>query len=136
MLAFHIGGDRAEFVEVTIDGDRGDGWLSAKVELVVGAFRGAYSADLTSIAFSRFAADLDTLYRTVSGTATLTDYEGQLELRLECDIRGHIRLKGEAMDVAGTGNVLKFELELDQTNVPRVLASLTALLERHPARAV
>lgn len=136
MLAFHIGGERAEFVRVAIVGDNGDGWLLAKVELVVGAFSGTYSADLTSVALSRFALDLETLYRTISGTAVFTDYEGQLELQMVCDIRGHIRLKGEAMDIAGTGHKLTFELELDQTNVPQILTSLASLLERHTARAV
>jgi hypothetical protein len=136
MLAFHIGGESAEFVRVAITGDSGEGWLPAEIEVAVGAFRGTYSADLTSMALSRFAAELEKLYVTVSGTAVFTDYEGQLELRMACDIRGHILLNGEAMDVAGIGNRLQFELELDQTNVPQVLASLKSCLERHPARAV
>jgi hypothetical protein len=136
MLAFHIGGESANFVRVAIVGDSGQGWLPAKIEVAAGAFRGSYSADLTSMALSRFATELEKLYAAVSGTAVFTDYEGQLELRMVCDVRGHIRLKGEAMDIAGTGNKLTFELELDQTNVPPVLTSLKSCVERHPARAV
>jgi len=136
MLAFHIGGENAEYVRVTVLGNNGDGWLPARIEIAVGAFGGSYKSDLTSMAFSRFAAELRELYRTVSGSAVFTDYEGQLEMQLACDIRGHIRLKGQAMDFAGTGNRLAFELNLDQTNIPPILKSLESFLEEYPARAV
>ena len=43
--------------------------------------------------------------------------EEQLKLELDGDGRGHVTCRGEARDVAGTGNVLRFELALDQTQL-------------------
>ena len=136
MLAFHIGGQESEYVRVAILGDNGDGWFSAQVDVVVGAFRGTYSASFNSWAFSDFHRELETLYRSLSGSASFTSYERQLEVTIAYDKQGHIQLRGEAMDYAGTGNRLNFRLELDQTYVPKILADLQLALERYPPRAV
>jgi len=136
MLAFHIGGESAEYVRVSNLRDHGDGWFSADVEVVVGGFRGSYSADFNSWAFSDFHSQLEKLYRTVAGSAAFTSYEAQLELALTCDTQGHIQLRGEAMDYAGTGNKLVFRLEFDQTFLPTILRDLQLALERYPPRAV
>ncbi len=136
MLVFHIGGEEAEYVRVSNIGDHGDGWFSADVAVAVGSFEGRYRADFNSWAFADFAGHLERLYNTVSGSATFTSYEAQLELELVCNNLGQIKVRGEAMDYAGTGNKLTFRLEIDQTHVPPILASLRQALERHPPRAV
>lgn len=136
MLAFHIGGEDAEYVRVANLRDNGDGWFSADVEVVVGGFRGGYSADFNSWAFSDFQGQLEKLYRAVSGSASFTSYEAQLELVLACDSQGHVQLRGEAMDLAGIGNKLIFGLEIDQTYVPAIISSLQSALKRYPPRAV
>lgn len=136
MLAFHIGGEDAQYVRVSILRDNGDGWFSADVEVVVGEFRGRYSADFNSEAFSDFQSQLESMNRAVSGSAKFTSYEAQLEIVLECDVKGHIRLRGEAMDYAGTGNTLMFRLEMDQTHLPTIISSLQAALRQFPARSV
>ena len=136
MLAFHIGGEDSEYVRVEHLRDNGDGWFSADVRVAVGAFRGGYSADFNSWAFSDFLAQLETLYRSVGGTASFTSYERQLELVLSCNAQGHVQLRGEAMDLAGTGNKLIFRLDLDQTYVPAIISSLQSALQLYPPRAV
>ena len=136
MLVFQIGGEEAEYVRVSNIGDHGDGWFSADVAVAVGSFEGRYRADLNSRAFSDFAAQLGQLYKTVSGSARFTSYEAQLELELVCNDLGHIKVRGEAMDYAGTGNRLTFHLDIDQTHVPAILSSLRQALERDPPRAV
>ena len=136
MLAFHIGGQDSEYVRVAIIGDNGDGWFSAQVDVVVGAFRGTYPASFNSWAFSNFRRDLEVLYRTVSGSASFTSYERQLEIKMTCSPQGHIELRGEAVDLAGTGNRLTFRVELDQTFIPKILADLKVALDRYPPRAV
>jgi hypothetical protein len=60
--------------------------------------------------------------------------EGQLELTLKCDALGHVSVDGAAMDVAGIGNKLLFELNIDQTHVPGILDSLKVTLKKHPVR--
>jgi hypothetical protein len=136
VLVFHIGDETSEYVRVSNIRDNGDGWFGADVEVIVGAFRCAYSADFNSWAFSTFHAALETLYRTLSGSAVFTSYEGQLELTLTCDARGQIEVRGEATDVAGTGNRLTFGLHIDQTYVPTVLRDLGLALQRYPPRVV
>jgi hypothetical protein len=136
VLAFHIGEEDAEYVRVEILGDNGDGWFSADVGINVGGFRGSYSADFNSWAFSDFQAQLEKLYGSVSGSASFTSYEAQLELVLTCNSQGHVQVRGVAMDVAGTGNRLVFQLHIDQTYVPAIVSSLRSALQRYPARAV
>jgi hypothetical protein len=132
MIAFHIGEEESEYVSVTILRANNDGWFSGMVELAVGSFRSCYSADFNSWAFSNFLKQLENMHKSVSGSAVFTSYEGQLELVLECNPQGHIRLQGEAMDFAGTGNKLTFCLGLDQTYVPKIISSLQAALEQYP----
>lgn len=134
MIAFQIGGKVADFVRATIIGDNKDGWLSAEVDIAVGRFRGNYPAYFDTYAFSEFAKQLSVLDRTVSGSAKFTSLEGQLELTLKCDALGHICVDGAAMDIAGTGNKLLFEIVIDQTHLTGILDSLKATLKKHPVR--
>jgi len=134
VIAFQIGGEKSEFVRVSITRDNKDGWLSADVEITVGRFCGSYSADFDTFSFSEFAQQLASLHRTVSGSAMFTSVEGQLELTLKCDALGHISVSGEAMDVAGIGNKLLFEFNIDQTHAPQILKSLKSTLKKHPVR--
>jgi hypothetical protein len=136
VLVFQIGGATSEYVRVSNIRDNGDGWFGADVEVAVGAFRCAYPADFNSWAFSRFRAELEELYQTVSGSAVFTSYEGQLELTLTCDAKGKIEVCGEATDVAGSENRLTFGLHIDQTYVPSILHDLELALQRHPPRVV
>ena len=134
MIAFQIGGKEADFVRVTITCDNEDGWLSADVKIAVGNFRGDYAAFFNTFAFSEFASQLAVLDRTLSGSAKFTSLEGQLELALKCDALGHISVHGEAMDNAGTGNKLLFDLNIDQTHLSETLNSLKATLKKYPVR--
>ena len=136
MLAFHIGGRESEYVRMSLLRDNGDGWISAQVEVVVGGFRGTYSGDFNSSAFTEFRDELERLYRSLSGLASFTSYERQLEITMTCTTQGHIELRGEAVDYVGTGNRLTFQLELDQTYVPQILADLDAAFERRPPPAI
>ncbi|MDJ0908140.1 MAG: hypothetical protein QNI99_03035 [Woeseiaceae bacterium] len=136
MIAFQIGGEDADFVRITITGDNQDGWLLADVEVSAGRFRVRYDASFDTRAFSEFARQLKTLHQTVSGSASFTSLERQLELTLTCSSLGRISVRGEAMDEAGTGNKLLFKLgiEFDQTHLPEILESLNAMLKKHPER--
>ena len=136
VIAFHIGGEESEYVRVTILRDNGDDWLSAQVEVVVGGFRGSYLADFNSWSFSDFLVQLEKLYQTIAGSASFTSYEGQLELVLACDVHGHIKLQGEAIDFVGTGNKLIFQLGLDQTYIPAITNSLRSAIKQYPVRVV
>ena len=129
MIAFQIGGENSEFIRVSVTRVSRHELFSTDVEVAVGHFRGSYRADFESYAFSEFHKQLAILNKTVSGSAVFTSREGQLELTLKCDDLGHIHVSGEAMDLAGTGNRLLFELGIDQTHIPKILNSLKSTLE-------
>jgi len=133
-LSFKVGGTEHEFALIEVVGDRGDGWLPARVTVKAGVFSGQYTCDLDGGAFSRFASELRELHRTLKGTAEFSSYEEQIELSLVGDGLGHVAVKGEAMDIAGTGNMLRFHLEIDQTELQPLLRDLEAIAARHPAR--
>ena len=131
-LGFKIGGTDHEFVRVEVVGSNGDGWLPSRISVRAGSFQGEYPSDLDVWAFARFAAELRVLYESLKGTASFSSYEKQLELTLVGDGLGHVRVKGEAMDYAGTGNKLNFHLEIDQTEIPALLQDLGEISAAYP----
>ncbi len=84
-LSFKVGRGEHEFALIEVVGDRGDGWLPARVTVKAGGFSGQYTCDLDGGAFSRFASELRELHRTLKGTASFTSYEKQIELSLVGD---------------------------------------------------
>lgn len=108
-LRFQIGGVDEEFVRIEVIASNGDGWLPSHITIRTGGFHGNFSADLDSWGFARFATELKSLYADLKRSATFTTYERQLELTIVGDGIGHMRLHGEAMDYAGTGNKLIFQ---------------------------
>lgn len=131
-LRFQIGGTEHEFARVEVRGANGDGWLPSLVEVSAGAFRGAFPSDLDCWAFARFAREVRELHKTLKGTATFSTYEKQLELSLVGDGLGHIQVRAEAMDYAGTGNKLIFRLDIDQTELPPLMKDLDAIADAYP----
>lgn len=134
MIALQIGGAENEYVRVEATGQDDEGWVHVRVSVAAGAFLGTFRATFDSYAFQRLAAELSTLYSTLSGTAIFSTLERQLELVLTGNGRGQIEAKGVATDTVGTGNRLEFLLHIDQTDVPRILTDLETVLAKYPAR--
>ena len=144
MIAFSLGGSERERVAVEVASyERGpltgdyhdDNWLSVTVTVCVGAFAGVFSASFLTDEFVAFRAQLQTLHATLRGEAEFTTLEEQLFLKLIGNGRGQVSLKGRALDRAGYGNRLEFELEIDQTHLAVAIRDLDALIERFPVRA-
>ena len=137
---FRIGGQNAEYVEVRVvsrspEPDYWDGnWLSCNVSVAAGGFRGRYIANLRTEELKQFHMEVQTLYESLAGVACLRTMEEQLNLVLEGDGRGNVTCRGEARDAAGTGNVLRFELALDQTQLFGMKVQLSEILSRYPVR--
>jgi len=47
---------------------------------------------------------------------------------------GHIKISGEALDRAGIGNKLIFEIDIDQTQLQTSVQSLAAAMSAFPVR--
>jgi len=107
-------------------------WIFAEVRVRAGGFRGAYRAQLRTDEFARFRAGLSSLYERLTGEATFDSTEEWLRLQLVGDGNGHVSVSGEAVDTPGTGNRLTFEFDVDQTDLPRILAGLDSILTEYP----
>jgi hypothetical protein len=140
MCIIHIGGQEAEFLEVTVlhrvrpgSTDFWDGnWLDCWAEARVGAFRGQMYCYLRTVELEHFREQLALLYEHLSGEATLATMETWLDLKVIGDGRGQMEVRGQMCDNPGLGNVLDFRLALDQTYLSSVLRQLEEALERYP----
>jgi hypothetical protein len=106
-------------------------WVSARVEIAVGGFRGAYDADLFRADFPDFRDALTKLYSFASNDGKFETIENQLRIEIRGDRRGNFEATGVARD-SSDGNCLEFKLEFDQTYIPRMLAELDAIIAAYP----
>jgi hypothetical protein len=107
-------------------------WLVSPVKLELGAFTGRLEAGLRVDELANFREQLQVLYRTLEGEARLQSIENWLILVAKGDGLGHIEVVGAAMDEPGTGNELRFRLELDQTYLPEIIDSLAQVEAAFP----
>jgi hypothetical protein len=75
---------------------------------------------------------LKLLYNDLSHSFEFTTLEQQLSLRFQGDGIGHVKIKGEARDEPGNGNVLLFELFTDQTELPGLINQVSDVIEQYP----
>lgn len=108
------------------------GWLRATVQVGAGAFEGAYDALVRVEELARLRTSLAQLHTELTGKARFEAMEDWLRMDLEGDGRGHFVAMCEARAQPGTGSTLRFELHLDQSELPPVLASLDAVLAAFP----
>jgi hypothetical protein len=143
MIAFSLGGAEHERVAVEVmsyeraatGNYHDDNWLNVMVTVSLGSFEGAFPATFLTEEFVAFRDALRILCDTLQGEAKFETLEGQLFLKLSGNGRGQIFLKGHALDRAGDGNRLEFEVELDQTHLSGALRDLETTIERFPVRA-
>jgi len=113
-----------------------DNWLIVQIEVSAGGFRGNTDADIMTGEMARFASQVRPLYDTLSGVADLNTLEGQLQLHLSGDGKGHIDLEGEVHDHAGIGNRLRFSFQFDRSQLAQSIRQLDAVLLAFPTRAI
>jgi hypothetical protein len=108
--------------------DSGYDWISCHASIKAGSFEG--KADLYIVAgdLVPFSEQVEALYRTLRGEAVLNTLEGQIDLRLVGDGKGHIKLHGELLDRCGIGNKLSFVIEYDQTLLWQTISALRDVL--------
>ena len=77
----------------------------------------------------RFAKEIETISKSLKGSATLRpEYEPEF-IRFEAALRGHITVSGEIRESTGCGQCLKFTFQTDQSYLPPLLKSLEAVLK-------
>ena len=68
----------------------------------------------------------------LNGIATFHTLESQVEIKIVGDGIGHLKAECEVMDYAGTGNKLVFEINFDQTHIPKILNQLEKITKKFP----
>ena len=132
MTRLVLGGSEAERVELRFNlpqaPDR-EGWVETFADISVGGFRGSIRLFVEIADLIRFRDQLARLHETLNGLAELSPCEGQLLLTVQGNGGGGMKLKGHAHSEACYGNVLQFELELDQTHLVEPLRVLREIAE-------
>ena len=74
----------------------------------------------------RFSSEVKRLYKDLRGSAQLSPMEPYLEMKFIGNGRGLLVAEGTARDSFVDGNHLSFRLDLDQTDLPSIIAALRA----------
>jgi hypothetical protein len=111
-------------------------WLTTPLAVRAGAFSGVVGADLRTDEFRRFREELQTIYSSLKGTATLASLDGWIALTAECQPNGGLVVSGVVNDQPGIGNELEFSLPgLDQSDLPPLIDALCACEAAFPSSA-
>jgi hypothetical protein len=112
-----------------------DNWLTVKIRVSAGGFRGSVDAAIVTAEFIPFLEELRSLHEKLAGTAEFATMEEQLHLRLTGDGKGHVELVGEVADQSGIGNRLHFTLRFDQSELERSIRELERVTAEFPVRS-
>jgi hypothetical protein len=141
-MIFSFGQSEQERVEVDVlryerpltGDDWDDNWLTVEISVQAGGFRGKVVAAIITSELQKFLSELRPLYEKLSGSVKFETMEGQLDLQLVGDGKGHIELHGELADQAGIGNRLHFSLQFDQSQLGVSIRELEKVTTQFPAR--
>lgn len=107
-------------------------WITGFVKLKAGGFSGEFKAEFMTIDFIQFQEELEFLYNNLSGNANFQTLEDQVEIKISGDGLGHLEAECVVMDSAGFGNKLEFEIQFDQTFLPRITNQLKQITSKFP----
>ncbi len=99
-------------------------WFDAAVEVQCDGWRGKFRASFLRGDLRGFAGELERLRSVLGGRAQLRPIENQIILDVTGDGKGHFPFKGEAVNNFDRQTSLNFSFEIDQTYLPRIVASL------------
>ncbi|MGV3546071.1 MAG: WapI family immunity protein [Pedobacter sp.] len=136
---FEISGN-GNFVKINLIGfshpnaelDWDKNWVKVFVEVKAGAFSGEFDADLMTTDFASFRNELEELYSKLTGTATFSTLEDQVNIKVIGDGIGHLKAECYVMDSPGLGSILQFEIDFDQTYIPNVIRQIEKIINRFP----
>ena len=89
------------------------------------------SGNVRAEEFVAFRDEVAALQQSVRGHAAFHTMEEWLRVEMRGDGRGHIGMRGFVRDPEST-NQLNFNLDLDQTFLPDILAGLDAMVKSFP----
>jgi hypothetical protein len=143
MKSFSLGTSKSESISITVltyllpaTGEfYDDNWLLCEISIQAGAFRGKFQANFLTSELSGLLQGLTKLHDELRGEYAFEPLEEQLVLKATCDSLGHFFFDCVAMDEAGIGHTLSFEISLDQTYLGATLRELSDVVRTFPVRA-
>ncbi len=106
--------------------------LETPVEVHIGGFEAHVIAEIRTDELRNFRDELALLYENLEGDARLYVLQNWVDLTFHGDGLGHIHMRGTITDNPGIGNVLKFELRIDQTFLPEIILQLDNMNAEFP----
>ncbi|AQQ09212.1 hypothetical protein L21SP3_01013 [Sedimentisphaera cyanobacteriorum] len=115
--------------------DKWDGnWLNTQIKIKVGSFSGKTDALLRSDEFEQLSKAIEQfLYKKVE-SVTFSPMEPWICFRATKNRKQNIEFAGEVTDRLGTGNILKFQLELSLPDLKKILEEINAVLHDFPVK--
>lgn len=143
MKSFSLGTSRTEKLSITVltyllpaTGEfYDDNWLLCEISIQAGAFRGKFQANFLTSDLAGLLQGLTKLHDELLGEYVFEPLEEQLVLKVTCDALGHFCFDCVAMDEAGIGRTLGFDISLDQTYLGATLRELSEVVRTFPVRA-
>jgi hypothetical protein len=143
LVSFTLGKETSEYLQITVRGfaypdaaDFAEGnWLDTRIKIKVGGFMGDYEAQLQNVDFLHFRTGLARVYDNLDGYANFNCPEDHLEIIVKGDGIGHFTADCIAKDGPGIyRNELRFNIEFDQTEIPRLIRTIDDLLTEFPIK--
>jgi len=139
-LKIHVGHPEHEFIAIDVisrthpdANDFYDGnWLNTKVLIEAGSFSGTINGQLRAEELVSFQDELTKLHESLSGSVKFSTMEEWLSFEMTGDGKGHFSCTGKIADEVGYGNVLNFQIYLDQTFIPEILNGLGRVVKAFP----
>lgn len=115
--------------------DKWDGnWLNTKIEIKAGNFIGKTNALLRSDEIERLAKEIEQFLFEKIKEVIFSPIEPWICFKITKNNRQNIELTGEVTDQLGTGNILKFHLEMSPPNLEQIHKRINLVLQEFPAR--
>jgi hypothetical protein len=131
-MKFHILAENNTRVEIEVfsraypgQSDYWDGnWVTSYVKIEMPGYSVGFNAMLRTEEIWDFLQDLKLMDSTLSGKAVLRNLDRYIHLECEMDRLGHIEWSGETCYPAGSGAVLNFSFESNQSYLGALIKEL------------
>lgn len=107
-------------------------WLSSYVAINVSAFSGEYEASFNTTDFVDFLNQLTAILQAGVGRACFEVLEDTLQINIDLDTNGKVRIDGFARTLDALRTVLSFEFDSDQSYVRQMCSELASISRAFP----
>jgi hypothetical protein len=108
--------------------------VKANIKINVGSFLVESALYTSTGELYDFFQSLTRCNEELRGTAIFQNYENNLQMAIQYDELGHVRITGSFLELEGSNNELKFEIYSDQTFIAKTLVQLAIIANKYGDR--